>query len=44
MVTPWVALGCGNRQTFQLQGFSTTYNYPLLNSWMVGRDINVPVR
>jgi hypothetical protein len=41
-VVPWVALGCGNEQNFHLQSFSFTFDYPLLNSWMIGRDINVP--
>ena len=41
-VTPWVALGCGMAPTFQLQGFSMNYSYPLINSWMIGRDVNIP--
>jgi len=31
-VTPWIALGCGNKQNFHTQGFSMTMDYPLLNS------------
>lgn len=42
VVTPWVALGCGNKPNFHTQGFSMQYNYPVMNSWMIGRDINVP--
>ena len=41
-VTPWVLLGGGMVPTFQLQDFRFYWDYPLMNSWQIGRDINQP--
>lgn len=32
VVTPWIALGCGNEQTFHLQSFSFDYGEPRASS------------
>ena len=44
-VTPWIALGAGYDGDHAVGGqreFVNSLEYPLSNSWMLGRDINVP--
>eukprot|EP01043_Picozoa_sp_COSAG02_P074243 COSAG02_NODE_14778_length_1237_cov_1.250439_2_plen_281_part_01 len=41
-VTPWVLLGGGVVPNLQLQTFRFFWEYPLMNSWQIGRDINQP--
>jgi hypothetical protein len=44
-VTPWIALGAGYDEGTGIGGqrdFVNSLEYPLANSWMLGRDVNVP--
>ena len=43
-VIPWLALGCGSETTFAgVRGLAPTdQEYPLINSWQLGAEINQP--
>lgn len=43
MVTPWIALGAGYVRGFDSDHvFEMNVDYPLINDWQLGRQINVP--
>ena len=39
-VTPWISLGAGNVPTWFTQTYDFAWDYPILNSWLIGRDVN----
>ena len=42
-VTPWIALACGyRRQTDKYHRWSFDWNYDLIYSWQLGRELNMP--
>ena len=42
-VTPWVALACGwRRQTDQMHSWAVDWDYDLVYSWGLGRELNNP--